>query len=238
MVNSPWGAAVLHGDYDDPNPCRSTGFAATVRSMRPRRSVLLLLLAAVLTALLPLASTTGADAATSSTVRRYAVITFDKNYENTLRSQLVWRVFEVKDGVTTKIVERSWRAGSGFRRTATNSCATNRGWLPNGWYRPKLYLDYPGSLIKGRAIYLGNKPCPDGTMRTDLFIHTEQGAHSVQCADGPGDQACRWEYPTINDYRSLGCVKVTPGNMRELYDAWTRFFPAGYTDRVRVHVIN
>ncbi|MGZ4776842.1 MAG: hypothetical protein ACXVYW_16195 [Oryzihumus sp.] len=206
--------------------------------MRSRRPLVLACLFGVLAAVLPVTVTTGASAATTSGVRRYAVITFDKNYANTLRSELVWRVFRVEDGTTTKVVERRWRAGSGFRRTATNACAVNRGWLPNGWYHPKLYGDYPGSLIKGRAIYLGNKRCPDDTLRTDLFIHTEQGAHDVQCADTPGDQPCRWEYPQINDYRSLGCVKLAPGDMAELYDAWTRFFPAGYDDRVRVHVVN
>ena len=36
--------------------------------------------------------------------------------------------------------------------------------------------DYAGNLIKGRAFYLGNKRCHDGTLRTDLFIHTETGA--------------------------------------------------------------
>jgi hypothetical protein len=173
----------------------------------------------------------------TSMVTRYGVIVFDKNHRNALRSRLLWRVWKVVDGDRHLVVEKSWRAGSGFGRTTTDPCVLDRGWLPNGWYRPKLYTDYPGSLIKGRAIYLGDHRCADGTWRTDLFIHTEQGAGSVQCADAPGDQPCRWEYPTINDYRSLGCVKLRPADMRELYDAWTRFFRVGYTDRVRVHVV-
>ena len=108
--------------------------------------------------------------------------------------------------------------------------------LPDGSYRPTLFRDYHGSLIKGRAIYLGRKACADGTLRTDLFIHTEQGAGSRQCADRPGDQACRWEYPRINDYRSFGCVKMSPGDLHELYDAWRRYFPLGSPGRVRVRV--
>jgi len=204
-----------------------------VRTLAPRFS--LTVVAVVLLALLPVLTSSHADAAAG--VRRYAVITFDKFHDNTLRSQLIWRVFVVKDGVRTKVVEQRWRAGSGRTRHSTNSCALNRGWLPNGWYSPKLYSDYPGSKIRGRAIYLGNKRCPDGTLRTDLFIHTEQGAGNVQCADAPGDQVCRWEYPQINDYQSLGCVKLSPGDLHELYDAWLRFFHAGYDSRVRVHVI-
>jgi hypothetical protein len=167
---------------------------------------------------------------------RYAVITFHKNYSNTLRSTLTWQVFEVRDGVRTTVAKDSWRAGSGFTRKSTNSCRKNNGWLPNGRYRPKLYDDYHGNLIKGRAILLGAKRCHNGTMRTDLFIHTEQGAGSRQCRNRKGDQACRWEYPQINDYRSLGCVKLSPGDMRELYVAWRKYFKLGYTSSVRVQV--
>ncbi len=101
------------------------------------------------------------------------------------------------------------------RRPATSAtpptpAAKNNGWLPDGTYQPRLVRDYGGNLIKGRAIYLGQKPCANGTMRTDLFIHTEQGAGSRQCPNRPGDQLCRWEYPRINDYRSYGCVEAVP----------------------------
>lgn len=167
---------------------------------------------------------------------RYAVITFHKNYRDTHRSTLTWQVFEVSGDRRTTLVRKEWRAGAGFFRDSTNACAKNRGWLPDGSYRPTLFRDYGGNLIKGRAIYLGQKRCANGTMRTDLFIHTEQGAGSRQCADGPGDQVCRWEYPKINDYRSYGCVKLSPGDLRELYDAWRRYFPLGSTDRVQVRV--
>ena len=209
--------------------------------MRPTRPPLRLVapfVTLVLALLAPLALTGAAASATmsQSTTRRYAVITFEKNYRNTLRSHLRWQVFRVQDGKRTEVVDLRWRAGSGANRHATNACRKNVGWLPSGWYRPKLYTDYPGHLIKGRAILLGAKDCQDGTRRTDLFIHTEQGAHSTQCRDAPGDQPCRWEYPQINDYKSLGCIKLSPGDMKALYDAWTRFFRVGYTDRVRVHV--
>jgi hypothetical protein len=196
----------------------------------PRLLSFVAVVACLLTGLLV---TPTADASSS---RRYAVITFHKNYKNTFRSELTWQVFEVVGGKRTTLVAKRWRAGSGFYRNSTNSCRKNRGWLPDGTYQPRLYADYHGNLIKGRAIYLGHKACPNGTMRTDLFIHTEQGAHNTQCPNRKGDQPCRWEYPQINDYRSLGCVKLKPSDLKELYDAWRRYFPLGSPGNVSVRV--
>jgi len=194
------------------------------------RTRLLVLLLALLPALLVLAP--AADAAEP----RYAVIAFHKNYANTFRSTLTWSVYRGTGADRVLLVRKSWRAGSGYFRDSTNSCVRNRGWLPNGSYRPRLFADYGGSVIKGRAIYLGQHACRNGTVRTALFIHTEQGAGSRQCANRPGDQACRWEYPAINDYRSYGCIKLAPGDLKELYDAWRRYFPLGSPDRVSVRV--
>src|SRR6478736_6395548 len=142
------------------------------------RSRLTAVLVAGMCALAGLVATPSAQAAGSS---RYAVITFHKNYGNTFRSALTWQVFRVSDGKRTTLVSQQWRAGSGYFRDSTNACRKNRGWLPDGTYRPRLFRDYHGNLIKGRAILLGQKRCADGTMRTDLFIHTEQGAGSRQC---------------------------------------------------------
>jgi hypothetical protein len=177
-----------------------------------------------------------APAAQAATGPRYAVITFHKNYRDTHRSTLTWEVFRKVDGKRRTVERREWRAGSGYFRDSTNACRRNNGWLPSGTYRPRLFRDYPGRFIKGRAIYLGQKRCADGTLRRDLFIHTEQGAGSRQCPDRKGDQVCRWEYPRFNDYRSYGCVKVTPKAMRQLYDAWARWFRVGSSDRVIVRV--
>ncbi|QNN51714.1 hypothetical protein [Nocardioides mesophilus] len=179
-----------------------------------------------------------AAARTSSAApgRLSAVIAFEKNPAHVFRSRLVWRLWRTHDGTRSLVEQRSWRAGSGFTRDSTDPCRRNDGWLPDGRYRPRLHANYWGSLIKGRAIYLGNKACADGTLRTDLFIHTEQGDRSRQCADRPGDQVCRWEYPKINDYRSYGCVKVSPRAMHELFDAWRAHFDLGYDDRVQVRV--
>ena len=195
--------------------------------MRTRLALLLLALVAGLTA---------APAATAEDSPRYAVITFHKNYRDTFRSTLTWEVFRGTGSHRTSLQRLEWRAGSGYFRDATDSCARSRGWLPDGTYRPRLFADYHGNLIKGRAIYLGQKTCARGTMRADLFIHSEQGAGSRQCADAKGDQVCRWEYPKVNDYRSYGCVKLAPGDLHELYDAWRHWFPLGAPSQVTVRV--
>ena len=197
------------------------------------RARLLLVLLALLAGL----AVVPAPAAEAGDTYRFAVITFSKNYRDTHRSTLTWQAFRRNaDGSRTSLVRKQWRAGSGFTRTSTNACVRNDGWLPNGVYHPRLFSDYGGSVIKGRAIYLGQHRCGNGTMRQELFIHTEQGAGSRQCPDRRGDQLCRWEYPKINDYRSYGCIKLSPADLRELYAAWARWFPVGSTDRVRVVV--
>jgi hypothetical protein len=180
------------------------------------------------------ASATSATTARAGQLR--GVITFDKNWEHPQRSRLTWRVYRHREGTRTLVERKTWRAGSGFTRRSTDACRKNDGWLPDGHYRPRLYADYWGSLIKGRAIGLGAKQCADGTWRTDLFIHTEQGEENRQCPDRKGDQVCRWEYPRIDDYRSWGCIKLSPGDLRELVAAWRRYFDLGADGRVRVHV--
>lgn len=198
---------------------------------------LLATLTALLLVGLGLAPQAGAARAEEG-VQLRGVITFNKNWSNPQRSRLVWRVYRHQDGKRTLVEQDAWRAGSGFTRGSTNACRKNDGWLPNGGYQPTLHANYWGNLIKGRAISLGAKRCADGTLRTDLFIHTEQGDHNTQCADRQGDQVCRWEYPRINDYKSLGCIKMSPGDLKQLYDAWTRHFDLGADGRVRVRVVS
>ena len=163
-------------------------------------------------------------------VRRRAIITFDKNHDNPSRSTLTWKVVrQGDDGVWRVVEELSWRAGSGMLgRTGRNECAKGRGWLPNGTYRLRFHHDYHGNLIKGRAFRLDDHRCRNGTTwRVQLFIHTEQGARNTQCANRPGDQVCRWEYPQINDYKSAGCIKLSPGDLAELSRHFLRFYRAG-----------
>jgi hypothetical protein len=168
--------------------------------------------------------------------RLSAGIVFDKNWRDPHRSRIVWRLWRGEGKDRTLVQTRSWRAGSGYTKRSTNACRRNDGWLPDGTYRPRLDANYGGNFIKGRAIYLGQKACANGTVRTALFIHTEQGDRSRQCPDRPGDQACRWEYPRINDYRSYGCIKMSPGDLRALTRLWRQHFRLGYDARVHVRV--
>jgi len=110
---------------------------------------------------------------------------------------------------------------------ATNACVKGHGWLPNGRYALRQYDDYAGTLIHGRAFRLSDKRCANGTLREQLFIHTEASAGNGQCADGPGDQICRWEFPRINDYTSHGCIKMSPTDLLALTRDYHRFFRPG-----------
>ena len=181
------------------------------------------------------AAATSAGAATPTTqerttVRRRAIITFDKNWSDPSDSRLTWTVVRrTDDGVRHVVEQLSWRAGSGMLgKVGRNECAKGRGWLPDGRYRLRFFRDYHGNLIKGRAFRLDDHRCRNGrTWRVQLFIHTEQGAGNVQCADAPGDQPCRWELPQINDYKSAGCIKLAPDDLAELGRHFLRFYEAG-----------
>lgn len=169
-----------------------------------------------------------------------AAIVFNKNAKHPWRSRIVWRAEARRDGAWRVVDRETWRAGSGLGGPGTtDACHRNVGWLPNGRYSFVQHDDYHGSLIRGRAFYLGAKRCGNGTWRTDLFIHTESGAGNRQCADARGDQLCRWEWPRINDYRSHGCVKMSPADLRDLVEHFHRWFDAGVrypTARVAVVV--
>ena len=155
-----------------------------------------------------------------------ARIIFDKNYKSQWRSKVTWRAWmRFPDGRWRLVDEASWRAGSGFGGAGTmDSCAKGRGWLPDGTYSLLQYDDYHGNLIHGRAFRLSDKRCRNGTLREQLFIHTEASAGNGQCADGPGDQVCRWEYPKINDYRSAGCIKLSPPDIADLVSHYQQYF--------------
>jgi len=158
-----------------------------------------------------------------------ARIVFEKSVRHPFRSRLLWQAWRVgPDGRRQLVDHGAWRAGSGFGGPhTTDECVRDHGWLPDGRYSFVQFDDYHGSLIRGRAFYLGDKRCRNGTERTDLFIHTETGAANRPCADGPGDQVCRWEYPRINDYRSRGCVKMSPRDLLALTRHYHRWFRPG-----------
>ena len=160
-----------------------------------------------------------------------ARITFVKKPAHPWNSRITWDAKRQRaDGTWKLVAERSWRAGSGLPGgSATNSCVKGHGWLPDGRYSLRQYDDYAGNLIHGRAFRLSDKRCSNGTLREELFIHTEAGAGNTQCANTPGDQLCRWEYPAINDYTSHGCIKMAPGDLLALTRAYHRFFKPGVT---------
>jgi hypothetical protein len=64
-------------------------------------------------------------------------------------------------------------------------------------------------------------------VRHNLFLHSEQTAGNGQCRDRRGDQPCRWEFPRVNDYKSLGCIKMSPGDIAQLTALFHRHFAAG-----------
>ena len=179
--------------------------------------------------------------AQSETYPWRAVITFDKNWTSPSASQVRWQLSQLQpDGSWQVVEEKAWRAGSGMLgRSGRRSCVKNKGWLPSGDYRVKQWNGYPGHLIKGRAFQLDDKRCGNGTLRNDLFLHTEQGAGNSQCRDRRGDQVCRWEWPKFNDYRSAGCIKMSPRDLRRLVRRYHPWFEPGVRyplSRVQVRV--
>jgi hypothetical protein len=129
---------------------------------------------------------------------------FDRVYGTggSLNSNLV----RIDDGVNIG----AYRAGSG--NGSQDECAVNAGWLPEGWYNngSEGYQTHKnGADIDGRAWHLQNKQCYNGTWRTGLFIHTEETVENGQSC-GSGDQPHCWE--SANDYKSLGCIKISHPN--------------------------
>jgi len=161
--------------------------------------------------------------------RLRAQITFEKRPAHPWNSRITWSAARQRADGTWKILARdSWRAGSGLPGgSTTNSCVKGHGWLPDGRYTLRQHDDYAGNLIHGRAFRLSDKRCSNGTLREQLFIHTEAAAGNRQCADGSGDQICRWEFPKINDYTSHGCIKMSPRDILALTRDYHRFFKAG-----------
>ena len=161
--------------------------------------------------------------------RLHAQITFEKRPAHPWDSRVTWLARRQRADGTWRVLSRgSWRAGSGLPGdSTTNSCVKGHGWLPDGRYRVRQYDDWAGNLIHGRVFRLSDKRCVNGTLREQLFIHTEAGPGNSQCADVPGDQLCRWEYPKINDYTSHGCIKMSPADLLALTRDYQRFFRPG-----------
>jgi len=161
---------------------------------------------------------------TTAQVRRHHVKAHVRVKAHHQAHHLVWHL----------VATKSWRAGSGLGgRRGTDGCVRSVGWAPNGLYRPVQHDNYGGTYIKGRVFYLGAHTCRDGTLRQNMFIHSEAGAGNTQCHNGPGDQHCRWETPVYNDYRSNGCIKMAPGDLRQLVRRYHWYFRPGVSYDVR-----
>lgn len=164
----------------------------------------------------------------ASPQRRRATIVFDKSAAQ-FRSRVIWRSWTRASATARwKLDEEvSWRAGSGTGPRGKDACAKGRGWLPNGDYSFVQHDRRDGNFIDGRVFQLEDKRCRNGTLREALFIHSEQTVGNGQCRDAPGDQRCRWEVPRFNDYRSAGCIKMSPGDLAALTRRFHRHYAAG-----------
>ncbi|MER5567270.1 L,D-transpeptidase [Streptomyces goshikiensis] len=134
------------------------------------------------------------------------LLKFTKNWNHPDRSTLSL----VHNGITVK----SYRAGSGVG--VKDECRSEKGWLPSGTYQVKGHQTNRNSDIKGYAIQLSDKACrpkphQKSITRDDLFIHSEMTKNGGQGFTEP----TRWDGDT--DYKSLGCIKLTPADIKDLF---------------------
>jgi hypothetical protein len=107
------------------------------------------------------------------------------------------------DGQNWYRVRISMRAGSGTGNTDT--CATSKGWIPDGLYANDdadrgsgfKYIHnktVSKNIVLGSVWELGKKDCGNGKKRTELFIHS-QGKNGAGWSD--------------RNYKSEGCIKIS-----------------------------
>ena len=164
-------------------------------------------------------------------VRKRAVILFDKNWRNPYDSRVIFRVWARSGPKGAKkwlrVENTAWRAGSGLDGPAgKDECHRGSGWAPNGSYTFVQHNRRKGRLINGRVFELQPKACRNGTLRQLMFIHSEQNWNNTQCRNTNGDDGCRWEVPKVNDYRSYGCIKMDPEDLKMLTRRFHRYFKA------------
>jgi lipoprotein-anchoring transpeptidase ErfK/SrfK len=146
------------------------------------------------------------------------VLVFDKNPRDPSNSRLSIQ----RNGK----VLASWRAGSGDG--SQNPCYRNHGWMPTGtWKINSRSQRYNGRLIKGYAVHLQDMACKPGSgvKRTEMFIHSEMNRDGSQ----GGVERRRWDGP--GDYRSNGCVKLAPADIKDLF---RRLNQTGWPSHLRV----
>ncbi|MEU4203489.1 L,D-transpeptidase family protein [Streptomyces sp. NPDC039022] len=146
-------------------------------------------------------------------------------FEKNQRDPAASRVRLVRTGTGKALAD--YRAGSGQGGTAgRDECVRNKGWLPDGTYRVLSHTTRKKGGrdgINGYAIHVGDKVCRDGsTRRTALFLHSEMRSDGAQGIAVPGrDSPYRWDGD--GDYRSLGCVKLAPADIKNLFAAAERY---------------
>ena len=156
-------------------------------------------------------------------------------------------VLEFHQTVNSQLFNFSWQAGSG-KNLVINSCVAQTGPTPPGNYRVNTHVDAQGdgNPVAGRAWHiwqhyqypatqtglLGAYCTPmGGTFRWDLMIHTEEtAAHGLSCPPNLPIDHCFDDSSTpededpyesdINNYQSLGCVKVSHADMGAVDHAW------------------
>jgi hypothetical protein len=173
-----------------------------------------------------------------------ASIVFDKSWKDPFSSLITFRAWArtgPKGHRKWVLVEHaSWRAGGGLGgRAGKDECHRGVGWLPDGTYSFVQHNRRKAPLVNGRVFELQPKACRNGTVRQLLFIHSEQTTSNTQCKNRRGDDLCRWEVPVYNDYRSNGCIKMSPTDLRDLTRRFHHYFRAEvrYSTRtVRVRV--
>lgn len=124
---------------------------------------------------------------------------FEFHRTSNLSSSLVWVYYPSPN--PTAYYSPTWRAGSG---DSTDCSYVGHGWLPTGWYDVWGHWDHYDSTIKGIAWYLQNKACGDGTLRTQLFIHTKENADWTSTCE-------TYCFDSGSDYYSNGCIKLAHG---------------------------
>ncbi|GGV97620.1 hypothetical protein GCM10015535_69390 [Streptomyces gelaticus] len=160
---------------------------------------------------------------------------FTKNQQHPMYSTLAL----VHNGKAVK----SYRANSGMG--SKDTCLSNEGWLPDGTYKVKGHetnrggWNYnPNVQIQGYAIQLENKTCTPKAgqkpvERTDMFIHSEMLADGTQAVDVPLKEDDFWRWDADFDYKSNGCIKLKPTDLKDLFSHLDR---AGWPKNLTLQV--
>jgi hypothetical protein len=176
------------------------------------------------------AAAAAALAATAAPAIAGTIVTLDFRRGTNTNSLLTIYRQDLLDGRILN--QASYRAGSGLNRNECDSAAYDNvgGWLPRGYYNLWGHFDhYTGSLIQGRVWRLQDKKCNGGTgtLRTELFIHSEETYTNQQACQSPYIERFCWD--NDNDYYSVGCIKISrnssnpPADLGRLHTNWDQW---------------